>query len=249
VGRATAISFAKAGAAGIALGARSDFESLETEIQSAAKAAGKKVPKLLKIKLDVTSYKDVQAAAKETEEEFGKVDILINNAGYLSNFEPIGESDEDDYWRNYEINLRGVYWMTKAFLPLLLKSNEKTIVNLSSIGANGLRPGASGYQVTKFALLRFTEFTMADHGDQGILAYCVHPGGVLTDMGQKMPKETHVLLGDKAEVAADTMCFLTTERREWLAGRYISCTWDMLELLSRKDEIVNGNKLVQRMIV
>jgi hypothetical protein len=54
-------------------------------------------------------------------------------------------------------------------------------------------------------------------------------------------------LTDKPEVAADTMCFLTAKRRDWLAGRYISCTWDMPELLSREEEIVKEDKLLYRM--
>lgn len=247
VGRATAISFAKAGAEGIALGARSDFSSLETDIISAAEAAGKKAPKVLKIKLDLEDYSSVESAAKETEKAFGKLDILINNAGYLSKYSHIAESDIDDYWKNWELNLRGVYWMTKAFLPLLLKGGEKTIVNVSSIGALALTSGASGYQTTKTALLRFTEFVNVEYAGRGVLAYSVHPGGVLTELASKMPSTTHHVLTDKAEVAGDTMAFLTSERQDWLAGRYISCTWDMPELMSRKEEIVQGDKLKMRM--
>jgi hypothetical protein len=56
-------------------------------------------------------------------------------------------------------------------------------------------------------------------------------------------------LTDKPEIAADTIVFLTSEKRDWLAGRYISCTWDMPELLSRQDEIVKGDKLKMRMVM
>jgi NAD(P)-dependent dehydrogenase (short-subunit alcohol dehydrogenase family) len=121
VGRATAISYAKAGAEGIALAARSDFTSLETEIQSAAKAAGKKAPKVLKIKLDVLDQPNVESAAKEVEKEFGRVDILINNAGYLSEFALIAETDPAEWWMNWELNIKGVYLVTRALLPLMLK--------------------------------------------------------------------------------------------------------------------------------
>jgi NAD(P)-dependent dehydrogenase (short-subunit alcohol dehydrogenase family) len=191
VGHATALSFAKAGAAGIAIGARSDLGTLETEILSAAKTAGKAPPKVLKLQLDVMDYASVEAAAKGTEKEFGKLDILINNAGYLSAFEPLVETDISDWWRNYEINLRGVYWVTKAFLPLMLKGGEKTIVNVSSVGAHGIRDGASGYQSSKFALLRFTEFLMVDYGEQGLLAYSVHPCGAVTELAKGMPEWMH----------------------------------------------------------
>jgi NAD(P)-dependent dehydrogenase (short-subunit alcohol dehydrogenase family) len=103
------ISFAKAGAAGIGLGARSDFAAVEQDIVFAAQAAGKKVPTILKLKLDAINWADVENAAKETEKEFGRLDILINNAGFLSAFEPIVDNDRDDCWKNYEINIKGVY--------------------------------------------------------------------------------------------------------------------------------------------
>jgi NAD(P)-dependent dehydrogenase (short-subunit alcohol dehydrogenase family) len=191
VGRATALSFASAGAAGIALGARSDFGTLSSEILSASSKAGKAPPKILSLKLDVANYGDIEAAVKEVEREFGKLDILINNAGYLSPFETILDTPMDDYWRNYEINVRGVYWVTKAFLPLMLKGGEKTIVNLSSRAAMGLRHGGSGYQVTKMAVAKFTEFLMVEYGDQGLLAWSCHPCGALTELATGVPKDFH----------------------------------------------------------
>jgi NAD(P)-dependent dehydrogenase (short-subunit alcohol dehydrogenase family) len=141
--------------------------------------------------MDVMSYESVEAGAKTLEKEFGKLDILINNAGYLSAFESIAEGDHSEWWRNYEINLRGVYWVSKAFLPLMLKGGEKTIVNVSSAGAHGVGLGASGYQGSKFALLRFTEFLMIDYGEQGLLAYSVHPCGAATELGLGMPERMH----------------------------------------------------------
>lgn len=126
--------------------------------------------------------------------------MLINNAGYLETFTPVADSDIDEYWKTWEVNYRGVYWVTKAFLPLLLSPNFKnarkedglkTIVNLSSAGAHLTRFGASAYQTTKFALLRFTEFLAAEYGGEGLLPFAVHPGGVMTELSSNMPKYTH----------------------------------------------------------
>jgi NAD(P)-dependent dehydrogenase (short-subunit alcohol dehydrogenase family) len=182
---------AQAGAAGIAITGRSDLEDAESQIIAAAKKAGKKAPQLLKLQMDVLEMESVNTAAKEVEKSFPKLDILINNAGYLSAFDPILESNPDDYWRNYEVNIRGVYWVTKANLPFMLKGGEMTIVNVSSAGAHGIRAGGSGYQTTKFALLRFTEYLMAEYGEQGLLAYAVHPCGAVTALGSAMPKDLH----------------------------------------------------------
>ncbi|KAL3425536.1 short-chain dehydrogenase [Phlyctema vagabunda] len=248
LGRATALSYAKAGAEGIAIGARSDLSTLEAELAAAAEAVGKKAPRVLALKLDVLEEASIQAAARRTDEVFGRLDIVINNAGFLSDFVPLLDSDSADYWANYEINLRGIYLTTKAFLPLLLRcGGDRTIINLTSIGALSLFAGASGYQVSKLAVIRFTEFINVDYADQGVLAYSLHPGGVVTELAMKMPQHAHHLLIDTAELASDTIVFLTAQRREWLAGRYISCPWDMPELLSREEEIVSADKLKLKM--
>ena len=84
----------------------------------------------------------------------------------------------------------------------------------------------------------------ADYGDQGLLAYCVHPGALPTELGSGMPVEARANLTDKVELPADTV---VQERREWLAGRYVSCCWDTSELVGRKDKVVEGDKLKVRM--
>jgi NAD(P)-dependent dehydrogenase (short-subunit alcohol dehydrogenase family) len=90
-----------------------------------------------------------------------------------------------------------------------------------------LSPERSGYQVTKFSLLRYTVYIMVDHGDKGILAYCVNRGAVLTEIALGMPKALHVKVTDRPGLVADTIVFLTKERREWLVGMSLSCNWGM----------------------
>ncbi|KAH8600708.1 hypothetical protein B0O99DRAFT_609282 [Bisporella sp. PMI_857] len=190
VGRQTAISYAKAGAS-VVIGARSDLASLETELHSVYHAVGRNTTKVLKIKLDVLDQSSVDEAAKQIGNEFGYLDILINNAGYLSTFLPVADTEPLDWWQNMEVNVRGVYWMTRACLPLLLKGGDKTVINLTSIGALALTPGASGYQTSKFAVIRFMEYLCVEYADRGLLAYSIHPGGVATELALKMPKQIH----------------------------------------------------------
>lgn len=90
---------------------------------------------------------------------------------------------------------------------------------------------------------------MAEYGDQGILAYAVHPGAIATDMSAGMPDNMMHVLVDTPEVAADTVVWLSKERRDWLAARYFSCQWDVDELTLKKDEVVEGDKLKVRMVV
>jgi hypothetical protein len=88
---------------------------------------------------------------------------------------------------------------------------------------------------------------MVEYGEQGLLAYNIHPGGIKTDVASRLPEYVKKLLVDSPEMASDAICWLTGERREWLAGRYVSCNWDVEELVGRKREIVEGDKLKMRM--
>ncbi|KAK5126414.1 hypothetical protein LTR85_010650 [Meristemomyces frigidus] len=249
IDRETALSYAKAGASFIGIGARSSLDSLQGEIEETAKKAGRKVPKILALRLDVADNANVEQAAKETEAAFGRLDILINNAGYLEPFVKMTESNPEEWKRSYEVNVFGVYHMTRAFLPLLLKTPTglKEVINLTSIGALMAMPGGSGYQPGKLAVLRFSEFISVEYPD--ILAYSIHPGGVMTDLAKQMGNEMEHLLTDEPQLAADTMVFLTAERRDWLTGRYVSATWDMEELLGKKEKIEAEDQLKMKLTV
>ena len=202
---------------------------------------------IIPVTADITKKDDIRKLVDEISSKEKQLDILINNAGYLESFVPLVESKVDDYQKVWDINMRGVYLVTRAFLPLLLKDGMKTILNTSSIGANLIMPGASGYQVGKLAVLRFGEFVNAEYGHQGIICFGIHPGGVPTELALNMPKAVHVGLVDKAELAGDAMVWLTAERREWLAGRYVSVNWDVEELLQKKDKIVEQDLLKVRL--
>ena len=110
IGRALAVAYAQAGAAGIAIGARSDLASLEKEINQAASAAGWQAPKVIRISLDVTDLASAEAAAKTTESAFGKLDILVNNAGYLATWAKMAEGDPAEWWKTWEVNIKGKYY-------------------------------------------------------------------------------------------------------------------------------------------
>ncbi|KAI4261503.1 MAG: hypothetical protein L6R42_003298 [Xanthoria sp. 1 TBL-2021] len=248
VGRAAALSFVKAGVAAIAVAARSDLSALEQAMKEAAAATGRKdIPYIKTIFLDISDPQSIERAALETSNAFhGKLDILIDNAGTMEEFKPTLQSEPDQWWNTWTVNVRGTYLLTRALLPLLLRGDaqmEKQIVMLTSVGAFMPAPGGSAYQMSKLALLRYTEYLNLEYGPQGIVAYALHPGAIPTDLGLTMPKFLHAKLIDKPELAADTIVYLASEKREWLRGRYISCTWDMTEFLQKREEIVSGDKL------
>ena len=116
------------------------------ECETAAVEAGRPKPKMLAYAMDVVDRDVIEKTAAVAAKDLnGRRDILVNNAGYLEVFKPIAESDPDEWWKTWRINMRGSYLVTRAFLPLMLKGGHKTIVNLSSVGAHMRRPGASGY--------------------------------------------------------------------------------------------------------
>ncbi|KAK4697769.1 hypothetical protein P7C71_g367, partial [Lecanoromycetidae sp. Uapishka_2] len=246
IGRALAVSYAQAGTSNIAIGARSDLSATEGAIHDAAKASKKPAPKVLQVRLDVASQSSVQAAAAEIEKSFGGLDILVHNSGAFHPPAPIVDSDPDAWWNTWDINVRGPYLVTRAFLPLLLKGGDKIIIYMSSVGAWSTGPGLSAYQPSKLALLRFAEFVSVEYGEQGVVAFCVHPGNIPgTDIlgPGGVPEELRHVFTETVELPGNTVVWLTKERREWLGGRYVSCTWDVEELLGKREEIVKGDKL------
>lgn len=196
IGKAIATSFAKAGAACIGLGAPDGFHSLKEDLEAAARSAGRRTtPRILTLNLDVTDPASVTAAAEEVQRQFGRLDVLINNAGFMTPALPITDSDIDPWWRTFEVNLKGVYLVSRAFVPLMMQSRTpdglKTMVNISSVASHNLRLNASAYGTSKWAVLKLTEFLLAELAGDGLLAYSLHPGGIMTQLAEAMPQETH----------------------------------------------------------
>jgi NAD(P)-dependent dehydrogenase (short-subunit alcohol dehydrogenase family) len=255
VGFATARAFAEAGASAIAVvdldGVADD---LVEKLKRAAVAAGRSEPLILSLTVDITKRESVDELRKSISKAFDDhLDILVNNAGHLEPYKPILDSDLEVYWRTWEVNVHGLFNMAHTFLPMLLSSHSThhglgTMINLSSAGALSVRKGGGGYRSSKLAVLRWTEFLQEDYGEKGILTYCVHPGGIMTELAENMPNETHSALTDDPRVAGDTIAWLAAERREWLGGRYVSCLWDMEEFVGKKDEVLEKDGLKMRMV-
>jgi NAD(P)-dependent dehydrogenase (short-subunit alcohol dehydrogenase family) len=252
IGRTLAVSFTKARVSGLCLVARGDLSVTIAEVQHAAKEAGIPGPTILGAQLDVTSQSSIERCAGDFKRAFPKgLDILINNAGYLEPEMLIHESDPGEWWQSFEVSVKGPYLLSRSFIPLLLDKNDglKTIVNITSIGAHMLFPGMSGYNTAKLALCRFTEYIDTEYSENGVIAFTVHPGGVKTDMGMKLPVEKQAVLTDTAELCADSVVWLAAKRREYLGGTYVSAQWDMPQLEKRGIEVREKKLLRVRLIV
>ncbi|GAW25089.1 putative NADP-binding protein [Rosellinia necatrix] len=254
IGRSIGVSFAKAGASMIAIGGRSDLSGTARAIEAAAAGAGRPAPAILQLRFDVTSRAGVDAAAAEIRRAFGRVDVVVNNAGVLSGRGAIADTDPDAWWDTMAVNLKGPYLVMRALVPLMLEAGGlRTFVTVSSVGAHCRSPGLSAYQTSKLSVLRLTEFLNAEYSDKGIIAFSIHPGNVPTDMtvgpDDKVPEELAHIFVETPELAADSIVYLTGERRDWLGGLYINVTWDLPELMGLRDAIIKGGKLKVQLVV
>lgn len=137
---------------------------------------------MLCVSLDVTSRTSTEEAAALVEREFGVLDVLVINSGLLPPLALLGDSEPEAWWGTWEVNVKGPYLVSRAFLPLILRGGDKTIVTTASVGAHLVGPGVSAYQSSKLAVLRFMEFVSREYGDRGVVAFSIHPGNVPTDM-------------------------------------------------------------------
>ncbi|KAM0560039.1 hypothetical protein ACHAPJ_003998 [Fusarium lateritium] len=251
LGQAMCVAFAKAGTSRFSLAARSDLSTTTNAIKAAAKETGHPEPEILSIKADVSSPESVESLAERIYYSFGSLDVVINNAA-LMDMHSIPDSDPAVWLQIITANIFGPYLVARAVAPLLVKGELKTIINISSVGAHLVSPTLSAYQISKLGLTRLTEFISVEYGDQGIVSYCVHPGNIATDMAggdEGIPETFKPAFTDTPELTANSLVFLASHKRSWLAGRYINLTWDLPELMAKEEEIVKGDKLKVRLAV
>jgi NAD(P)-dependent dehydrogenase (short-subunit alcohol dehydrogenase family) len=133
------------------------------------------------VALDVTDAEAARAAVRTAVDEFGRLDVVVNNAGY-ANSAPIEEMAEDDFRAQIEANLFGVVNVTRAALPVLRGQRSGHIVQFSSIGGRvGGTPGMGAYQTAKFGVEGFSEVLGAEVAPLGIKVIIVEPGPFRTE--------------------------------------------------------------------
>jgi NAD(P)-dependent dehydrogenase (short-subunit alcohol dehydrogenase family) len=130
--------------------------------------------------LDVTNQAQVDAAVEQTVAKFGRVDVLVNNAGY-GVAGAIEEVSEAEFMPMFETNVFGLLRVTRAFLPQLRKQRSGHILNLSSIGGVVASPGMGYYNATKFAVEGLSEALAGELGPLGIKVTIIEPGPFRTD--------------------------------------------------------------------
>jgi NAD(P)-dependent dehydrogenase (short-subunit alcohol dehydrogenase family) len=135
------------------------------------------------VALDVTNAAAARAAVQTAVDEFGALDVVVNNAGY-ANSSPIEETPDDDFRAQIETNLFGVVNVTKAALPVLRQQRSGHFIQFSSIGGRvGGTPGMGAYQTAKWAVEGFSEVLSNEVRPLGIKVTIIEPGAFRTDWG------------------------------------------------------------------
>jgi NAD(P)-dependent dehydrogenase (short-subunit alcohol dehydrogenase family) len=179
IGKGITNAFALAGARGVVLVGR-QAEKL-TDLASVLKKEYSSL-EVLTVPTNVSDPGEVDALFAAVSSKFGTADVLVNSAGVVSTPTPISQGDPGTWWRDFEINAKGTYLMTRGFLRLVGNDSGKksTIVNVSSGAATNIIPGMSSYSISKVAVNRLTEYLAAENGN--VVSVTLDPGTVDTDM-------------------------------------------------------------------
>ncbi len=154
----------------------------------------------LVLKLDVTKRRQIEAAIRAAEKEFGHIDVLVNNAG-IGYFAAVEEGEEKEVRRLFEINVFGLGWMIQAALPGMRRRGKGFIVNFSSIAGLRSFPAAGYYNATKFAVEGLSEALWQEVEPLGIKVMLVEPSGFRTDWAGRSANESKRQIADYAATA------------------------------------------------
>ncbi|MBE3637109.1 SDR family oxidoreductase [Mangrovicoccus algicola] len=177
IGAAAARAFAAAGAR-VALAARSR--------EAIADLAGELGPDAVAITCDVSRYWEVEAAIDATRQSFGRIDVLVNNAGVIEPIAPLSASDPEDWGKAIDINLKGVYHGMRAALPAMIAQGGGTILTVSSGAASRPLEGWSAYCSAKAGAAMLTRCADEEGRGHGIRAIGLSPGTVATGMQEQI---------------------------------------------------------------
>lgn len=224
IGRSIAESFAKEGA-NVAICSTNDAKAKaiakEISTQYGVQAFGKGV--------DIRAFDSVSEFIKDIVDEFGKIDVLVNNAG-ITKDNLLLRLDETDWNDVIETNLNSIFNTTKSVIKFMLKKKHGRIINISSVVGLMGNPGQSNYAASKAGMVAFTKSIAREYGKKNITINAVAPGFIQTDMIETLPKEyldniidniPMVRLGMPEDVSRAVM-FLASDDASYITGQVLS---------------------------
>ena len=222
IGAAIAKRFLEEEAAGVAI--------LEWNGELAAQTAKELDPtgkKVIAVKCDVSNDEQVKAAVETVLATFGRIDVLVNNAGIIRD-KIFHKMTDDDWYSVINVNLNGIYLMCKYIVPGMREQESGSIINISSTSLMG-NPGQANYSATKAGMQGFTRTMAKELARKNVRMNCVAPGYIDTEMMRSIGEEKfqaacarHPMkrMGSPDELAA-VVTFLATDDASWVTGQTI----------------------------
>ncbi|MEC6747027.1 glucose 1-dehydrogenase [Marinilactibacillus sp. XAAS-LB27] len=216
IGEATAKKFAKEGAK-VVVGGRNEDEGnrIVNEIKEQNNEAIYK-------HTDTTDFDEINKVVQEILDVYGTIDVLYNGAGIHDSYKTILDTDESDYDKIMDVNVKGPYLASKAVLPIFIEKGQGTIINVGSQATFVAGPGGSTYVTSKHALEGFTKQLAYDFGRKGVKINLLAPGFVVTPMTEGIDDERLKDIPDqragKPEEIASAAAFLASDESNYMQG-------------------------------
>ncbi|MCJ1439508.1 hypothetical protein MMC27_008902 [Xylographa pallens] len=238
IGAAITRAFAKAGAANIIILARRKelLESVKASIESTADNKSK----VHVFSVDISNEDNMKEVFEDIVKSIGKIDVLVANAAYLNTPALVKDVSVDDFWRGFEVNVKGLLITCQAFLRSAVEN--PTFIMISS-GAGLMRYSGpkSGYATSKVAGMRLMDYLAGDNPHVNV--YTLHPGIVMSDMAVKSGAASEDEL-DKAELPGGFCVWLASPEAVFLRNKVIWTNWDVEEMMAKKDEISKDSEFL-----
>lgn len=222
IGEATAIAFAREGAKVVVAGRR---EAEGEAIVSRLKESGADA---LFVQTDIASEEQVVRLVQKTVANYGRLDVLFNNAGVAGEFgAPLHKSDNKTFEQVFSVNVQGLFWVQKYATQAMLDSGGGSIVNTSSAAGHVGFPGASLYDATKHAVEGITKTSALELARSGIRVNSVAPGPIETDMATQALGEGKNQMAEmlplgrlgRSEEVAEAVVFLASDKASFITGQ------------------------------
>jgi len=229
IGKETALLFAKEGAK-VVVADVNEKGGTET-VENIKKAGGE----AFFAKLDVSSRDQIKQVVKDTIAKYGKIDVLINNAGIIQDALVV-KMTEEQWDKVININLKGPFNCIQAVVEQMINQGSGVIINISSIVALYGNVGQTNYAATKAGLIGMTKTLAKELGKKGIRVNAVAPGFIYTPMTATVPEKILELMKEKTplrrlgkpEDVANTLLFLSSDEASFINGAVISVDGGLL---------------------
>ena len=190
---------------------------------------------ILFVKAVVTNYNGCEEMIKEVINKFGRIDVLVNNAG-ITKDGLLMRMKEEDFDKVIEVNLKGTFNVTKNVIPYMMKQRSGKIVNISSVVGIGGNAGQANYAASKAGIIGFTKSVAKELASRNILANCVAPGFIKTDMTdvlsdavkENINKQIPLNKMGEADEVANAVYFLASEENTYITGQVLNVDGGMI---------------------